>query len=316
MRNQYKILAERYEEVAQGLVEAKTIYQEPTVVDGQLYFGKYRVFPKQEYHDSETTFEDAVKSSLLSSPTLKNLNELEKVGVKFEKVYKGTYNSTAVYGKDPNGESFIYIRKAGTQVPPLIYYKTERAGSAADLFNKFISNLAKPPLDAKTFLEGAIEPMFTNSGRRRKFITRPDGKTDVLLGNVIINGTIKSGYTIWNYTAKEIPVKFGIVKGEFYIDIPFEMYSDWFPESIEGDFTIASNIHRSGYLTPIELLKAGIPEKVKGDTILTGPAYSSLANYFPDMKWNIYRLGPAQWELVKKINAELYKDNPGVNIDI
>lgn len=316
MRNQYKILAERYEEITQGLVEAKTIYQEPTVVDGQLYFGKYRVFSKVEYHDSETTFEDAVKSSLLSSPTLKNLNELEKVGVKFEKVYKSTSNSTAVYGKDPNGESFIYIRKVGTQVPPLIYYKTERAGSAADLFNKFISNLAKPPLDAKTFLEGAIDSIFTDSGRKRKFVTRPDGKIDVLLGNVLINGTIKLGYTTWNYTAKEIPVKFGVLKGDLFTQIPFEMYSDWFPESIEGDFTISSFPHRSGYLTPIQMLKAGIPEKVKGQTTLRGPAYSSLVNYFPDMKWGEYILGPTQWEIIRKIDAELYKDNPGVSIDI
>ena len=197
-----------------------------------IKFGKYRIVNNKPV--VKVKFQDALDKKYVSGALSNSLNELIKVGFKFNNVYfveesSGYYSiSTLVLGEDPEGKPVVYVRKAGSQSGPKMYYETEY-NDVYVYYQKFSTN--KPIL---------IEDILNAAVSGRKWAARNDGSGIIdTKGNVDLNTHLRVN-RFKNADLKDIPVKFGIVKGDINVSL-HEITVSNLPRDVHGNISINSS---------------------------------------------------------------------------
>jgi hypothetical protein len=237
-----------------------------------IKFGKYKIVNNKAV--VKVKFQEALDKKYISNVTINGLNELIKVGFKFNNVYfveeyDGYYPnsiSTLVLGEDPEGKPIVYVRKAGSQSGPKMYYETEY-GDVHVYYQKFSTNTS---ITIEDILNAAV------SGR--KWIARNDGSGTIdTKGNVDLNSHLRVN-KFRNADLKDIPVKFGIVNGDINVELN-EITVSNLPRAVYGSVNIHSN--------SLESLIGGI-ETVRGDRVaMTAPKLLTLEGFPKVTKSNI-----------------------------
>lgn len=216
-----------------------------------IKFGKYKIVNNKPV--VRVKFQEALDKKYISSTTINSLNELIKVGFKFNNVYfveeyDGHYPnsiSTLVLGEDPEGKPIVYVRKAGSQSGPKMYYETEYSDVHV-YYQKFSTNTS---ITIEDILNAAV------SGR--KWTARNDGSGTIdTKGNVDLNSHLRVN-KFRNAELKDIPVKFGIVKGDINVTLD-EITVSNLPRDVYGSVNINSH--------DLESLIGGI-ETVRGGRV-------------------------------------------------
>lgn len=201
-------------------VNTKKILNELT-----LKFGKYTPI-KDENDVKEYTYNDALRRKIISTPTQKNLADFTDVGFVFDKVYVvGTYKSPSilVFGKDPDGQEVMFVRKGGSNTSgPKIYYHRE-FGNAIDYYRKFEDRAPVPP--EVEFIKGMTQGRVT---------VNPDGSYDIN-GNISVNPSVRIGIRDVKLPADFKP-RINVVRGSFTYTASLPLES--MPRKIYGDLTI------------------------------------------------------------------------------
>ena len=298
--NQYKDFNEFHKNASDvasidttGLIETTTeICEQATLTpNGELKFGKYRLFPAGSNAQSMPYAQAINDKSIFSNRLATDIKDLEAIGFKFDTVYyyqpppdpryPGRYMSRAIAisGTDNNGEDMMWTRKGGYMAPsPQIYYKDRRGGdirklarSIALATNKVSTNVV---LD---FLKAAVEsaPVPPKYNYKSKKITfRPDGKVDII-GRVVIVSDYSyqlMGRTLKLNSTSELPVKFGKIRGELIVNLPITNL-DWFPEYLDGDLSfITPSVKLPNWtegtpiMTPEKFIELGLLDRLTDNT--------------------------------------------------
>ncbi len=266
----------------EGLLEGEEICEQATLnPNGELIFGKYRIF--QAGSGTQTApYAQAINNTNLFSNRLANdVKVLETLGFKFDTVYyyqppprsDGKYvaRAIAISGTDNNGEDIMWVRKGGFMAPsPAIYYKDRRGGDVKRMARSLALQL-KPAnvVTAEDFLKAAVSPTakIEKGGgwgyKRKKIKLRPDGKYDILGEVYLTNDYTKHlvGKPFVINSLDDLPVKFGVVVGQLTVKLPV-LNIDWFPEKFDGllYFQVEAG------MTPERFLGAGLLDRVTDDT--------------------------------------------------
>jgi hypothetical protein len=286
-----------------------------------IKFGRYRIVNNKSV--VKVKFQEALDKKYISSVTAQNLNEFTKIGFKFDTAYfvdeygYGASNSisTLVSGKDPEGKSMVYLRKAGSQSGPKIYYETEY-DNAHVYFKKFSANA---PVTMEDILNGVV------SGK--KWAVRNDGSGIIdTKGDVTLNNKVGiRGFDV--YPLEDIPVKFGAVRGNLYLglenittasNLPREVYGNIFIDSdnmkslVGGVETVHGRNISIG--TPNLLTLEGFPKLTDIDSIITLTSMSSLTSLegLPEVVSNFYLNGA---NVLTSLKGAPLKIKKGINLD-
>jgi hypothetical protein len=237
-----------------------------------IKFGKYKIVNNKAV--VKVKFQEALDKKYISNTTINGLNELIKVGFKFNNVYfveeyDGYYPnsiSTLVLGEDPEGKPIVYVRKAGVQSGPKMYYETEY-GDVHVYYQKFNTNTSI-----------TIEDILNATVSGRKWTARNDGSGTIdTKGNVDLNSHLRVN-KFRNAELKDIPVKFGIVKGDINVVLD-EITVSNLPRTVYGNVNINSD--------NLESLIGGI-ETVRGGRIaIIAPKLLTLEGFPKVTKTNI-----------------------------
>ena len=237
-----------------------------------IKFGKYKIVNNKAV--VKVKFQEALDKKYISNTTINSLNELMKVGFKFNNVYfveeyDGHYPnsiSTLVLGEDPEGKPIVYVRKAGVQSGPKMYYETEY-GDVHVYYKKFSTNTS---ITIEDILNAAV------SGR--KWAARNDGSGTIdTKGNVDLNSHLRVN-KFRNAELKDIPVKFGIVKGDINVVLD-EITVSNLPRDVYGSVNINSH--------DLESLIGGIETVRGGRVAIMAPKLLTLEGFPKVTKTNI-----------------------------
>lgn len=220
-----------------------------------IKLGKYKIVNNKPV--VKVKLQDAIDKKYISSAVSNALNELIKVGFKFDTVYFDIDLSTLVSGNDPEGKPIFYVRKANTMSAPKIYYEYEY-NEARVYYNKFSTD--KPVL---------IEDILNKIVQGKKWATRNDGSGIIdTKGNVEFESLITVN-RFRETVLKDIPVKFGTVKGNFYLSL-YDFTINNLPREVYKNYKIISHI---------KSLMGGT-EIVHGDSIIiTAPNLLTLEGF-------------------------------------
>lgn len=268
------LLFEKYinEVIGEARGRGLEVLFDPAPVPEFIKFGKYKIVNNKPV--VKVKFQDALDKKYISSSLTDNLNQLMKVGFKFDNVYfvqewKGHGSdgiSTLVLGKDPEGKPMVYVRKAGSQSGPKMYYETEY-GDVHVYYQKFSTNTS---ITIEDILNAAV------SGQ--KWAARNDGSGTIdTKGNVDLNSHLRVN-KFRNAELKDIPVKFGIVNGDINVVLNKITVSN-LPRAVHGNVNIHSN--------SLESLIGGI-ETVRGNRVaITAQKLLTLEGFPKVTKTNI-----------------------------
>ena len=237
-----------------------------------IKFGKYKIVNNKAV--VKVKFQEALEKKYISNTTINSLNELMKVGFKFNNVYfVEEYDrrypnsiSTLVLGEDPEGKPIVYVRKAGVQSGPKMYYETEY-NDVHVYYQKFSTNTS---ITIEDILNAAV------SGR--KWAARNDGSGTIdTKGNVDLNSHLRVN-KFRNAELKDIPVKFGIVKGDINVVLD-EITVSNLPRDVYGSVSINSH--------DLESLIGGIETVRGGRVAIMAPKLLTLEGFPKVTKTNI-----------------------------
>jgi hypothetical protein len=264
----------------EGLLEGEEICEQATLSpNGELKFGKYRIFQSGSGTQSAPYAQAINDTNLFSKRLANDVKALEPLGFKFDTVYyyqpppqasKYIARAIAISGTDNNGEDIMWVRKGGWQAPSaVIYYKDRRGGPIKSMARKLGLQNA-PVVTAELFLQAAVTSGLVKSSKTGNWVykskdinLRPDGKYDIL-GEVHLKydySRVLVGKPFYINSLDELPVKFGVINGALSVSLPV-VNLDWFPEKVEGKLAFASE---SG-MTPEKFLEVGLLDRVTDDT--------------------------------------------------
>ena len=200
-----------------------------------LKFGKYHII-KDSTPTAVTTFANAVKNKYIGPGTQQNVDELLKVGYKFDTVYfidRGGSPTTAIHGRDPLKKELFYIRKgSNAQVPPYFYYEREY-GPVSKYYQELLK--ARPELTPAISNEEMLKSF--SGSRSYKASVNPDGSYNIE-GDVFVKNFIREG--IRNIPLFNIPIKFNIIRGSFADSSEGALPLQNYPNVVYGSFHLTT----------------------------------------------------------------------------
>lgn len=238
-RNIFKKLADTYVQkiVLENYFEEQTVTEATALQKAvgdisklpveDIRFGKYR-FAKDAYV-YKVPYQKAASNKYISSPTLRNLEQLQSVGLKFDEVIfvwpeshaqvfdpatkqyvfskvPSSFLTTIVFGTDPNGAKLAYVRKGGQQNPAYVYFEKKKM-TAAQVYELNLPGKNIPAFTTKQLLDVMV---------RGKYVINADGTCDVD-GDVYAHEGETVGLRRIEIT--DLPVKFNNVTGYFNIGL-------------------------------------------------------------------------------------------------